>query len=245
MNSKTLDIIPLQEYNPPVGGYLLMIIYHGSRNIIPAPIFGYGRETNDYGKGFYCTEKLDLACEWAVDLDYSGYANCYEIDINEMSVLDLSDGEYGILEWMAILLTYRDLDIQFPLQAAAREYLIDNFYVDVDEYDVVKGYRADDSFFSFARAFLSNTISYEQLRQALYLGDLGQQIVLKSERAFECIKPKGYISADAAVWYPRKQNRDLGARKKYNDMLSASRVKGAIYINNIIEEEMKRYDVRL
>lgn len=222
-----------------------MIIYHGSRNTISAPIFGFGRDFNDYGKGFYCTEDLDLACEWAVEQDRSGFANCYEINLNEMSVLDLGGEEYGTLEWMAILLKYRDLDIQFPLQGVAREYLLDNFYIDVDGYDVVIGYRADDSFFSFARAFLSNTISYEQLKQALQLGELGWQIVLKSKKAFESIEPKGYIAADDSVWYPRKQNRDLVARKKYNNMLLIPREKGAIYINDIIDEEMKRHDVRL
>ena len=50
------------------------------------------------------------------------------------------------------------------------------------EYDVIIGYRADDSYFSFAKDFINNTISVEQLAEAMRLGELGIQIVLKSER---------------------------------------------------------------
>lgn len=222
-----------------------MRLYHGSRNIIDLPKYGFGKASNDYGKGFYCTENLDLACEWAVEKDIDGYANSYDIDVEQLDILDLNSEEYGILEWMAVLHTHRDLDIQFPIQAAAREYIISNFYVDVNDYDVVKGYRADDSFFSFARAFLSNTISYWQLEKALHLGDLGEQIVLKSQKAFGCIEFKGYIPVENTVWYPRKQSRDYLARKRYNDILSGNITKQDIYINDIITKEIKRNDVRL
>ena len=222
-----------------------MLIYHGSQNIIPVPTYGYGKATNDYGRGFYCTESLDLACEWSVDIAADGYANCYEIDISRLNVLDLNSEQYGVLEWMAILLKYRDLDIQFPIQNTAKQYLIDNFYINVDSYDVVRGYRADDSFFSFARAFLSNTISYRQLREALHLGDLGEQIVLKSKLAYDSIDSKGYVSVDSTIWYPKKQSRDFLARRKFFDMISNPIEKGELYINNIITEEIKQNDERL
>ena len=53
---------------------------------------------------------------------------------------------------------------------------------------------------------------------------MGQQIVLKSKKAFDSIESKGYMAAEASVWYPRKQSRDLVARKKYNDMFIRSSV---------------------
>lgn len=222
-----------------------MRLYHGSKDIIPLPDYNIGKSYNDYGKGFYCTQELDLACEWAVDKERDGYANCYELDMNGLSMLDLSTSEYGLLEWLAILLTYRDVDIQFPVQAEARKYILDNFYVDIDSYDVVKGYRADDSYFSFARAFLSNTISLRQLDEAMHLGNLGQQIVLKSKEAYSRIESKGYILAPAFKWYSKKKQRDLSARKAFYNMLTQGRVKGDVYVYNIIDEEMKRNDIRL
>ncbi len=39
-------------------------IYHGSKDIIEKPVFGYGKTYNDYGLGFYCTDSLDMAKEW-------------------------------------------------------------------------------------------------------------------------------------------------------------------------------------
>ena len=40
-------------------------IYHGSDHIISKPEFGKGKFWNDYGRGFYCTESIELAKEWA------------------------------------------------------------------------------------------------------------------------------------------------------------------------------------
>lgn len=75
-------------------------IYHGSEYVIDNPVFGKGKTTNDYGKGFYCR---------------------------------------------------------------------DNFLIDVSEYDVIIGYRADDSYFTFAKSFVSNGISLQQLQLAMRL----------------------------------------------------------------------------
>lgn len=42
-----------------------MELWHGSQKIIETPQLGLGKIHNDYGQGFYCTESLDLAREWA------------------------------------------------------------------------------------------------------------------------------------------------------------------------------------
>ena len=41
----------------------------------------------------------------------------------------------------------------------ARNYIIDNFGIDLKDYDVVIGYRADDSYFAFAESFVQNVLS--------------------------------------------------------------------------------------
>ena len=38
------------------------ILYHGSQVIVEKPEYGKGARNNDYGKGFYCTEEIELAC---------------------------------------------------------------------------------------------------------------------------------------------------------------------------------------
>ena len=42
-----------------------LILYHGSPNRVIVPKFGFGEDRHDYGRGFYLTENLELAKEWA------------------------------------------------------------------------------------------------------------------------------------------------------------------------------------
>lgn len=223
----------------------MKIIYHGSKDIIEKPKFGKGKAYNDYGLGFYCTENLALAKEWAVDIGRDGYANIYEIDDSSLSVLNLNDEQYTILHWLAILLENRHFDSPSSLSHEAKEYILNNFSVDYKSYDVIIGYRADDSYFSFAQDFLNGTISYRQLNNALHLGNLGQQFVLKSKKAFDLISFIGYESASFNEWYSRKENRDKAARRDYFDTEKNKRLRGDIYITQIIDEEMNGNDARL
>ena len=68
----------------------ILKLYHGSPQIIEKPIFGKGNKYNDYGLGFYCTESIDLAKEWACTEDTDGYANCYELNTDGLKFLELS-----------------------------------------------------------------------------------------------------------------------------------------------------------
>ncbi|MGN0572187.1 MAG: DUF3990 domain-containing protein [Candidatus Fimenecus sp.] len=223
----------------------MKMIYHGSKDIIEKPAFGKGKPYNDYGLGFYCTENLVLAKEWAVDIGRDGYANIYEIDDSKLTVLNLNDAQYVILHWLAILLENRYFDAPSPLAQEAKTYILNNFSVDYKNCDVIIGYRADDSYFSFAQDFLNGTISYRQLSNAMRLGNLGQQFVLKSKKAFDLIHYIGYENAAANQWYSRKENRDKSARRDYFDTEKNKRQRGDIYITQIIDEEMKFDDPRL
>ena len=220
-------------------------IYHGSSDIIEKPLFGYGKIYNDYGLGFYCTDSMEMAKEWGVGFRQDGYANCYELDCEGLTVLDLNKPEYCILHWLAVLLKNREFDSTSALAAEAKEYLLANFMVDYETYDVMIGYRADDSYFSFAQDFINGTISYRQLNNAMHLGRLGQQFVLKSKKAFDSIKFTGYETAEYAVWYQKKMLRDKTARREYFDEERNKRQKGDIYILQIMDEEMKADDLRL
>lgn len=222
-----------------------MKIYHGSEKVIERPIFGYGKSYNDYGLGFYCTESMEMAKEWAVDFNRGGYANEYELDFSGLTVLNLNDEPYCILHWLAVLLENREFDMGSVLAVEAREYICRNFAVEYQKSDIITGYRADDSYFSFAQDFLNGTISYRQLANAMSLGKLGQQIVLKSRTAFEQIEYVGHETADSNIWYARKIERDKSARREYFDVERNARRKGDIYITNIIDEEMRGDDMRL
>ena len=195
-----------------------MILYHCSKDIIEKPIYGQGKKYNDYGLGFYCTDNIELAKEWGTSFERSGYANRYQIDCTELKILDLNDDKYCILHWLAILLSNREFDTQAGLALEAKEFLKKNFMLDYKEYDIIKGYRADDSYFSFAQDFINGTISYRQLNNAMYLGKLGIQYVLKSKEAFNRIVFDGYEEAEYKEWYAKKMKRDKSARREYFDV---------------------------
>lgn len=222
-----------------------MLIHHGSEHVIEAPVWGQGKKYNDYGCGFYCTEELDMAREWAVSKDRNGYANCYELDLEGLKVLDLREEQYCILHWLAILLNNRTFDMPSLLALEAKEYLLKHFLIDVSQYDVMIGYRADDSYFSFAQDFVNGTISYRQLGNAMSLGKLGNQIVLISEKAFHNLTYLGVEYAESKEWFERKYIRDRLARWEYFDLRKSQRQKGDLYIIQIIDEEMKSDDQRL
>ena len=126
-----------------------LTVYHGSSVIIEKPQFGVGNPNNDYGLGFYCTETLDLAKEWACSAETDGYANKYVLDMSGLSVLSLTGGEYHILNWLAVLLENRKFRLGGDVALQAQAYIFDHFSVDYKSNDVIKGYRADDSYFFF------------------------------------------------------------------------------------------------
>ena len=191
-----------------------LIIYHCSVSIIERPVFGIGKRHNDYGLGFYCTEEPDLAKEWAVDEDRNGFANKYDLDVTGLTILDLSK-DANVLNWMALLLQNRVFSVKNDVAKAGKKFLIDNYSLPLGDYDIIRGYRADDSYFAYAQSFLNNTISLQRLSEALRLGDLGEQIVLKSERSFDRIHFLGYEEADCEVYYPLRQQRNTAARKAF------------------------------
>ena len=96
------------------------------------------------------------------------------------------------MNWIAVLVTHRLFSIKSPAAQRAKRYLIDNFGVNVNAYDLIIGYRADDSYFDFAASFLNNGISVQQLANAMRLGKLGEQIVIKSKYAFSLLHYDGF-----------------------------------------------------
>lgn len=221
------------------------ILYHGSDHIIPKPQFGYGKVYNDYGAGFYCTENIDMAKEWGVSFNRNGYANKYKINIDGLTILDLNDKKYTMLHWLAILLENREFEVSTPLATEAKSYLLSTFKTGYTNYDIIIGYRADDSYFSFASDFINGAISYRQLCNAMHLGKLGQQVVLKSRNAFEHLQYTGHETADYRTWYRKKRFRDQSARHQYFDVERNRRQKGDLYITAILDEEMTPDDTRL
>lgn len=223
-----------------------LTIYHGSEYIIEKPEFGKGKPYNDYGLGFYCTEYIELAKEWACDANHGGYANRYSLNLNGLNVLDLNGQDYCILHWISVLLKNRRFTLDSDIARSAREYILEKFPVEVSGYDVVMGYRANDSYFSYARDFLQNTISVKRLAQVMKLGNLGNQVVLVSEKAFEQLSFIGCEEAPFDVYFPLRKKRDELARMSYlTDKKGSALDPNDIYVLDIIRGGIKADDSRL
>lgn len=223
-----------------------IILLHGSDHVIKQPNFMFGKSNNDYGRGFYCTRELSIAMEWACKQNTDGFVNKYLLEQDSLNVLNLLDGEYNILHWMALLLKNRTFRLSSEIAVDARDYIIDNFSIDLKDYDVVIGYRADDSYFSFAESFVQNGFSLRSLNQALRLGKLGEQTVLISEKAFLNLEFEGAEPADKTIYYPKFITRDSNAREIYRNELHNNRsYKDDIFVLDILREEMKQDDSRI
>ncbi|WP_051204382.1 DUF3990 domain-containing protein [Butyrivibrio sp. VCD2006] len=219
-------------------------IYHGSEMIVGEPIYGYGRTDNDYGKGFYCTEDVELAREWASNTEKGGFLNKYEILEDGLRIINLRSPEYNILNWLAILLSNRRIRYSSPIEKRGAEYIIEQYFPDLKKADILVGYRADDSYFSFSRAFISNTITLEQLAHAMKYGDLGEQVVLVSKKAFERIEFNGAEVVDGKVYSPLRTKRDATTREAYQLMLEEEQKTG-IYLSEIMKEGIKDEQLRI
>jgi hypothetical protein len=220
-------------------------LYHGSPFIVDKPVYGLGNPQNDYGLGFYCTHEIELAREWACSEEAGGYANQYALDLAGLSIVNLSEGDYNILNWLAILLNNRTFRISNDVAAAGKAYLLENFLPDTAKVDVIIGYRADDSYFSFANAFLNNTLSLSQLNKALYYGKLGIQTMIKSKTAFARLEFIDSEIADRNIYYPKKTARDNEARTAYRKERELIQVTDAVYLVDILRERWNENDIRL
>ena len=218
-------------------------LFHGSEKVIEHPVFGAGKKHNEFGLGFYCTESEALAKEWAVSSLRDGFANRYTLDTEYLRVLHLNSPDYTILNWIAVLVEHRLFSIKTPVARRAKQYLIDNFGVNVNAYDLITGYRADDSYFDYAESFLNNGITVEQLARAMRLGKLGEQIVLKSRFAFSKLHYEGFEVADRETYFCLRKARNDEANRIYMEMLEEE--SDGLYIQDIMRGGIQNDDPRI
>ena len=181
-----------------------VILYHGTPNKIVTPVFGGGEEKHDYGKGFYLTENIELAKEWAVcrPQEANGWVHKYELDCDSLKIFDYQDA--SIMAWLAELMKHRDAAESKRYKMLAAKF-IDKYGIDTSNYDVIKGWRANASYFYIAKEFVRDNIDVEILEELLSLGGLGIQYCIKSKLAYENLR----------------EIRDDNARKRMRDLVNS------------------------
>ncbi len=214
-----------------------IVLYHGSMDKVIVPTFGRDEEKHDYGKGFYLTESIDLAKEWSV-CQYSrkeGFVHKYELDITDLRILDFE--ERGILPWLSELMKHRDASDSKRYKMLAKQF-IDKYGVDSNGFDIIKGWRANASYFFIAREFVRDNIDLDILPDVLRLGDLGIQYCVKSEKAYSRLKeiPSALLRVEYDEFNAKYNERDIRARKNMKELIDSDKNKVSKVFSTILEE---------
>ena len=200
----------------------VITLYHGSPNKVVIPQYGCGDDKHDYGRGFYLTDDIELAKEWAVCRpdEKNGWVHKYELECDELKIFDFK--EYDVLAWLAELMKHRDAADSKRYRMLAKK-VIAKYGKDTDEYDVIKGWRADASYFYIAKEFVRDNIDIDILEELLLLGGLGTQYCVKSERAYSRLHEitGELLSAEYAEFNDRYNKRDVEARKNMRDLVNS------------------------
>ena len=222
------------------------VLFHGSNKIIEAPTRGGGRVHNDYGQGFYCTPDLALAREWACSESPSAFVNHYSFEPSfEPKLCNLGQPPYHALNWLAVLMKNRIFTTRHRLANEVKEYILGAFLPDLSGFDIIRGYRADDSYFDMAESFLTGAVTLRQLTESLRLGNLGEQIFLQSESAFEALVFTSAEYVEKQVYYPLRIQRDRQSRRAFQKMKGAGLGADGILAIDILREKWKNDDPRL
>ena len=214
-----------------------MILYHGTADRVIHPTYGLGDEKHDYGKGFYLTESIDLAKEWAVcrPSESNGWVHQFVIDTDGLHILDFE--KYDVLTWLAELMKHRDAADSKRYRMLAQKFIA-KYGLDTSAYDIIRGWRANASYFYIAKEFVRANIDLDILPELLSLGGLGIQYCIKSELAFSRLKEieEAVIAVDYAEFNERYNQRDITARQKMRELVDSDANKVTKVFSTLFEE---------
>lgn len=201
-----------------------IILYHGSPEKEIIPRFGLGDERHDYGKGFYLTDSLELAKEWAVYRPdaLNGWVHKYELDIDGLRILDFQDK--NVLSWLAELMKHRDAADSKRYRMLSKRF-IEKYGVSTEDYDIIKGWRANASYFYIAKAFVRDEVDVDILEELLALGGLGIQYCIKTPKAYERLTefPEALQPVDFSKFNEKYNERDIATRENMRRLIDSER----------------------
>lgn len=199
-----------------------IILFHGTPNKVIVPTYGCGEDKHDYGRGFYLTENMELAKEWAVcrPNDKNGWVHKYELEIDELKILDFQ--EKDVLSWLAELMKHRDASDSKRYKMLSKKF-IEKYGIDTTDYDVIKGWRANASYFYIAKEFVRDNIDIDILEELLCLGELGIQYCIKSELAYTKLHEikSELLSVEYDEFNEKYNQRDVTARQNMRSLIDS------------------------
>ena len=215
-----------------------LTLFHGTPDKIVVPTYGRGEEKHDYGQGFYLTESVELAKEWAVcrPNEADGFVHRYELDTDGLKILDFQ--EKGVLAWLAELMKHRDAADSKRYRMLAKKFIEKYGVKNIDEYDVIKGWRANASYFYITKEFVRDNIDMDILEELLSLGGLGIQYCVKSELACSRLHEveSGLQTVQYAEFNEKYNQRDAAARQKMRELIDSDANRVTKVFSTLFEE---------
>ena len=145
-----------------------MTVYHGSYQKVEQPKLITGRNTKDFGTGFYCTIIKEQAQRWAKRYD-TPVVSIYEVRLDTR--LDILDFREMTEEWL--------------------DFIIQCRYGKPHNYDIVIGAMANDQIYNFVADYMDGAITREQFWSMAKFKYPTHQISFCTEPALNCLEYRG------------------------------------------------------
>lgn len=145
-----------------------MTVYHGSYQKVEQPKLITGRNTKDFGTGFYCTIIKEQAQRWAKRYD-TPIVSIYEVRLDTR--LDILDFREMTEEWL--------------------DFIIQCRYGTPHNYDIVIGAMANDQIYNFVADYMDGAITREQFWSMAKFKYPTHQISFCTEAALNCLEYRG------------------------------------------------------
>ncbi len=142
-----------------------MTVYHGSYTTVKNPRVIKGKNTKDFGIGFYCTVIREQAERWAKRYD-TGMINTYTVRLDtSLRILEFKEMSE---EWL--------------------DFIIDCRYGKTHDYDIVIGAMANDQIYNFVADYMDGIITREQFWAMARFKYPTHQINFCTPAAVQCLE---------------------------------------------------------
>lgn len=146
-----------------------MTVYHGGYVPVEQPEIRKGRNTKDFGTGFYCTVIKEQAQRWAKRYE-TKIVSVYDVRLN--SDLKIKDFKDMTDEWLDFIIACR----------SGEEH----------DYDIVIGAMANDQIYNYISDYVDGAITREQFWVLAKFKYPTHQINFCTKEALKCPEYRGY-----------------------------------------------------
>lgn len=143
----------------------LITVYHGWYQAVKRPEIRVGRNTKDFGNGFYCTIIKEQAERWAKRYT-TKVVSIYDVRLD----MELNIKEFKAMtdEWLEFIVSCR----------SGKSH----------NYDIVIGAMADDQIYNYISDYMDGVITKEQFWILAKFKYPTHQIAFCTEKALKCLK---------------------------------------------------------